>query len=130
MILDESTFYLYAAQHYDNPQCHSTDEFHDDLKRFQYLKRLLKRYKENGELRTRLILNHLIVLYNCFEAPQITSNMLFMKLEDFHDVLKPFVLFLSYLPDTIEYDNVKLRSSSIGIDVGVVEKLRTLKDDE
>ena len=59
--LDESNFILYAAAHYDNPQCYDTDEFYDDLKRFKYLKRLFNRYKETGELKERLILNHLIV---------------------------------------------------------------------
>ena len=64
--LDDTNFMLYAAAHYDNPQCYDTDEFYDDLKRFKYLKRLLNRYKETGELKERLILNHLTVIYNVF----------------------------------------------------------------
>ena len=62
--LDDSNFMLYAAANYDNPQLYDTDEFYDDLKRFKYLKRLFNRYKETGELKERLILNHLIVIYN------------------------------------------------------------------
>ena len=69
--LDDSNFMLYAAANYDNPQCYDTDEFYDDLKRFKYLKRLLNRYKETGELKERLILNHLTVIYNVFgSTPQ------------------------------------------------------------
>ena len=60
--LDDSNFILYAAAHYDNPQCYDTDEFYDDLKRFKYLKRLFNRYKETGELKERLILNHLVLM--------------------------------------------------------------------
>ena len=62
--LDEFNFLLYAAKHYDNPQCYDTVEFYDDLKRFKYIKRLLNRYVEEGDLKERLILNHIIVLNN------------------------------------------------------------------
>ena len=61
--LDNSNFLLYAAKHYDNPQCFDTKEFYDDLKRFKYLKRLFNRYKETGDLKERLIINHLQILY-------------------------------------------------------------------
>ena len=77
--LDDSNFMLYAAANYDNPQCYDTDEFYDDLKRFKYLKRLLNRYKETGELKERLILNHLTVIYNVFGSTPAT-RLLFFKL--------------------------------------------------
>ena len=64
--LNEENFTLFAIRHYDNPQCTSTEEFYEDIRRFRYLKRLLKRYLKSGELRERLILNHLIVLSNLF----------------------------------------------------------------
>ena len=64
--LNEENFTLFAIKHYDNPQCTSTEEFYEDIRRFRYLKRLLKRYLNSGELRERLILNHLIVLSNLF----------------------------------------------------------------
>ena len=64
--LNESNFLIYAMHHYDNTQCYSLNEFEDDLKKFLYLKKLLSRYKNNGELKERLILNHIIVLYNIF----------------------------------------------------------------
>ena len=64
--LNEDNFTLFAIRYYDNPQCTSTEEFYEDIRRFRYLKRLLKRYVKTGELRERLILNHLIVLSNLF----------------------------------------------------------------
>ena len=77
-ILNENNFILFAAKHYDNPQCHDTTEFFDDLKRFKYLKRLFSKYEEHGELKERLILNHLIILYNVFGVS--TTKMLLYKL--------------------------------------------------
>ena len=95
MKLNEESFIIYAAKSYDMKKAASIEEFNEDLKRFQYLKRLFKRYDEDNELRVRLILNHLIVLYNCFGP--MSTNMLFMKLEGYHHLLKPFVMFLNYL---------------------------------
>ncbi len=80
MVLDESTFMLYAAKHYDMKKAASTEEFYDDLKRFQYLKRLFRRYEEFDELKVRLILNHMIVIYNCFGLAG--TPMLFLRLEE------------------------------------------------
>ena len=85
--LDESNFFLYAAKHYTNPYCYDTLEFYDDLNRFKYLKRLFSRYQESGELKERLILNHIIVLYNIFGVEPAT-RMLFLKLYEFHKYLK------------------------------------------
>ena len=84
--LDESNFVIFAAKHYDNPQCLSTIEFLEDLSRFKYLKKLFNRYEESGELKERLILNHLIVLYNCFD--QETTRMLFVKMPNYYEYLK------------------------------------------
>lgn len=122
MHLSDESFQFYAARHYDNPQCHSIEEFEDDLKRFQYLRRLMKRYRERGELKTRLILNHLTVLYNCFD--QQATAMLFMRLEGFHSILKPFLLFFNRLPPTVNYNGVQLNTSDIALDSGVVDQLR------
>jgi len=79
--LDETNALLYAAKHYDNPQCYDTIEFYDDLKRFQYLKRLFNRYKETGEIKERLAINHIIILYNVF-GPVHCTRLLFLKLHD------------------------------------------------
>jgi hypothetical protein len=124
MILDESTFMLYAAKHYDMRRAASADEFYDDVKRFQYLKRLFRRYEETNELKVRLILNHLIVIYNCFGLA--ATPMLFMRLEEYHKYLKPFLVFLNYLTDTVEYGEKKIITSSIPIDATIVKELREL----
>lgn len=103
MKLTESTFLLYAAKNYDNPHCSDIIEFEEDLKRFQYLRKLFGRYKQTGELKERLILNHLIIIYNVF-GPEATS-MLFMKLEEYHDCLKPFIEYLNFMPRYVLYNN-------------------------
>lgn len=124
MILDEKTFILYAAKHYDTLRSSGIDEFYEDLKRFQYLKRLFRRYEDDGDLRLRLILNHLIVLYNCF-GPAAT-NMLFFKLKEYHTYVKPFALFLNYMPEYIEYEGIKILDSDIALDPKIVEELRKI----
>ena len=77
--LNEGNFLVYAMHHYDNPQCHSLQEFEEDIKKFLYLKKLLSRYKNSDELRERLILNHIIVLYNIFG--DAATRMLFHKID-------------------------------------------------
>jgi len=122
MKLGESTFLLYAAKYYDNPHCSDTAEFEEDLKRFQYLRKLFGRYKQTGELKERLILNHLIVLYNLFGLE--TTNMLFMKLEEHHEYLKPFVEYLNYMPSYIEYEDVKIKKHYIHGDQNIEKVLK------
>jgi hypothetical protein len=122
MKLNESTFLLYAMNQYDNPACHEMEEFEEDLKRFQYLRRLFSRYKQFGELRERLILNHLIILYNVFGLK--TTNMLFFRLEGYHEYLKPFVEYLNYLPEYIEYDNQLLMTHNIKSDLLIENTLK------
>jgi hypothetical protein len=124
--LDESNFLLYAAKHYDNPQCLDTEEFYDDLKRFKYLKRLFGKFEESGELRERLIINHLIVLYNVFG--QHATRMLFLKLEPYYPYLKPFLVLLNYMPDKviIGTECKTIYSSDIPMDQRVIEVLRKI----
>lgn len=122
MILTESTFLLYASKHYDNPQCTDISEFEEDLKRFQYLRKLFGRYRQDNELKERLILNHLIIIYNVF-GPNAT-NMLFMKLHEFHDCLKPFVEYLNFMPQIIQYEDVALGKDNIIGDKTVIETLK------
>ena len=90
---------MFAIKHYDNPQCEGESEFHDDMKRFKYIKRLLIKYQDSGELKERLILNHLIVVFNVFGA-EAGSTLLLFKLEpEFWSILKTFMVFLNMLPD-------------------------------
>jgi hypothetical protein len=97
--LTEKTFLMYAIKHYNNPQCCDMDEFNEDINRIKYIKRLLRRYDKTGELRERLILNHIIILGNVFTA-KIASRMLMYKIEpELHSFLKTFLLFLDFLPE-------------------------------
>lgn len=122
MRLAESTFLLYASKHYDNPQCSDISEFEEDLKRFQYLRKLFGRYRQDDDLKERLILNHLIIIYNVF-GPEAT-NMLFMRLQEYHEYLKPFVEYLNFMPEFIMYEDVVLHKSNISSDTFISEKLK------
>jgi len=96
--LNRRNFELYAAQNYNNPECLDIEEFKEDLARFKYLKRLLRRYELADDLQIRLILNHIIVLYNVFGI-EAANRMLWYKIEPEHwTYIKPFLVFLNYLP--------------------------------
>jgi len=124
--LDNSNFLLYAAKHYDNPQCFDTKEFYDDLKRFKYLKRLFNRYKETGDLKERLIINHLQVLYNLFGI-EPTTRMLFLSLKRHHECLKPFLILFNTMPECIfNIEGRDIRNSDISMDNQIVEVLRKI----
>jgi hypothetical protein len=125
--LDDSNFVLYAAKHYDNPQCYDVEEFHDDLKRFKYLKRLLGKYEDTGELRENLILNHIIVLYNVFG--DAATRMLFFKLVGYYSYLKPFLVLLDRMPDVlvgIGFSTSVIKGNDIVMDTHIVQKLRKI----
>lgn len=111
-------------KHYDNPQCTEMSEFEEDIKRFQYLRKLFSRYRQDNELKERLILNHLIVLFNVF-GPGAT-NMLFMRLHEFHEFLKPFVEYLNYMPRLIMYEDTVINSDSITSDEFVINRLKEI----
>ena len=116
--LNEKNLLLYAAKHYNNPKFSDIDDFHEDLKRFKYIKRLLNRYIENDELSERLILNHLIVIFNMFGI-EAALNILDLKLEDKHwPVIKPFLIFLNYIKND--------QYTGITMDPTVVETLRKI----
>lgn len=122
--LNDSNFLIYAAKNYDNPQCFDTKEFYDDLKRFKYLKRLFNRYKETGELKERLIINHLQVLYNLFGV-EATTKMLYFILKTHHDCLSPFLILFNTMPDVVYgVDGKNIHTSDISMDLKVVEILR------
>lgn len=126
--LDETNFLLYAAKHYDNPHCYDTLEFYDDLNRFKYIKRLFNRYEETGELKERLVVNHLTVLYNIFGAEPAT-RMLFLKLKDQYHFLKPFLVLMGYMPEvvgSIGIEGSNIISSDIHMDENIVEMLRNI----
>ena len=96
--LNKRNFELFAAQNYNNPECLDIEEFKEDLARFKYLKRLLRRYEITEDLQVRLILNHIIVIYNVFGI-ESANKMIWYKIEPEHwTYIKPFLVFLNYLP--------------------------------
>jgi len=122
-LLNENNFLVYAMHHYDNPQCHSIQEFEEDLKKFLYLKKLLSRYKKDDELRERLILNHIIVLYNVFG--DAATNMLFYKIDSScWDTLITFLVYLERMPEIVPNYGIKL--SDVKLDEKVIITLRKI----
>lgn len=126
-VLREDNFLLIAAALYDNPQCTTDEEFIDDLARMKYLKKLLTRYEETGELKERLILNHLVVLNNVF-GPEHLPRMLYLKMAKQFRYVKPFLEFLSIMPEYIINVRVEetVPASSIVSDPGIVAALRAI----
>jgi len=124
--LEASNLVLYAAKNYDNPQCFDTKDFYDDLKRFKYLKRLFNRYKETGELKERLIINHLQVLYNLFGV-EATTRLLFLSLKKHRECLKPFLVLFNTMPEIVKnIEGYDIHSSDIVMDPYVVDVLRKI----
>ncbi len=126
--LNDDTFLMYAMREYNNMQCTDIEEFHDDLKKIKYIKRLFNIYKNDGQLKERLILNHLSLFYNVFTV-QAGTRILFYKIEkDFWPILKTFLIFLERMPDKIESIRGKtILATDIKLDEGIVTKLRTIK---
>ena len=126
--LNDENFLMYAMKEYNDIQCTSIEEFYDDLKKIKYIKRLFNIYKNTGQLKERLILNHLIVFYNVFPI-QAGTRILFYKIEKaFWQMLKTFLIFLDRMPETV--DSIRgeiIRASDIQLDDGVVTRLRTIK---
>lgn len=123
MILTEDNFLQYAMHSYDNPQCVTIEEFEDDLKRFTYVKKLFYRYKDNNDLQERIILNHLIILYNVFG--ETTTRMLFFKMEkELWNYLATFLVFLQRMPDNmVEFG---FHISDFKFDNIIIERLRKI----
>lgn len=124
--LTNENFILFASKYYTNSHCIDILEFHDDLKRIRYIKRLFKKFKETGELKERLIINHLMILYNSFE-PRAMTRMLLFKLEEHLDCLKPFLIMLNYwTTDVGKIDGKDLVDSRIPLNAMIVDTLRKI----
>lgn len=125
--LHDGNFLIYAAKCYDRPLILQT-EFEDDLSRIKYVKRLLKKYKQTGEFKERLVLNHIIILANVFGV-EPTVNMLFFKIDpEDYPLLKTILLFLNYLPThlKITFNKYYLIQEEIPVDLVVAERLRSI----
>lgn len=116
--LTNKNFALFAANHYDNPECIDVEEFKEDLSRFKYLKRLIGRYETAGDLQERLIINHLIVIHNVFGIEAANKMIQFKIGKDHLKYIKPFLIFLNYIKET---DMVE-----IPLDDNIVQRLRNL----
>jgi hypothetical protein len=124
--LNDDNFLMYAMKAYNSPHC-IMSEFESDLKRTKYLKRLFRRYKVTKTLKERLILNHIILLYNVFGVDAATRILFFKIDETSYDVLKTFLIYLNYMPDKVK--GIKGRdiiSSDILVDMNVAEILRKI----
>ena len=124
--LTEDNFTIYAMKSYNSPHC-IMSEFEGDLKRTKYLKKLFRKYKKTKLLKERLILNHIILLYNVFGVEACT-RILFYKIDDRdYDILKTFLIYLNYMPSKVVGINGKdIESSSIMVDMDIAEILRKL----
>ena len=119
MKLNKNNLVIYAAKHYYNPTHIDGEEFFDDLKRFKYVKRLVNRYQTNGDLAERLILNHLIVIFNVFGV-EAGLRMLEFKIPSESDwsIIKPFLIYLRHIENT--------KYASTPMDPRIVEELRKI----
>ena len=126
--IDDSNFLLFAAKCYDNPSCTGQLEFEEDLNRIKYIKRLFRKYRDGKELRERLILNHLIILYNVYYHEGCT-RMLCFRLYKYLDYLKPFLVYLGYWPERVGpvgINKEEILDSDIKMDLKIIEALRKL----
>ena len=123
--LTNDNILIYAVKAYDKPNC-IMSEFKEDMKRFNYLKRLFKRYRKVGELREQLVLNHLVVICNVF-GPEVATRILFFKMsKDDFSALKTYLLFLSCMPEKVRgIKGHDIISSEIPVDMTIANILRT-----
>ncbi len=116
--LNKENFLLFAIRYYDNPTASTQEEFEEDLKRFKYVKRWLKKYHESGTINSHLLLNHIIIIFNCWSDAAIP--MFFYKIDpDYWGYLKSFFIFLDRLP---EYPRTGL--DNIKEDINILDKLK------
>ena len=116
--LNEENFLLYAAHNYKNPNCVDVEEFYDDLNRFKYIKRLLGRYYNDDDLQERLIINHIVILYNVFGIEAATKMIWYKVDQKYWPVVRPILLYLNYITEEEKVD--------VPLDPLIVEKLRKI----
>ena len=126
--LNEKNYLHFAMKFYDNRQCTSIEEFNEDLNKIKYVKRLFNRFLDTGELRTNLILNHLIVVYNVFENEAATRMLFFRVEKKFYSILKPFLIFLNRLPEKIKgIDGEDIQTNHIPLNETTIKELRKIE---
>jgi hypothetical protein len=116
--LNNANFEIYAANHYRNSSCLDVQDFYDDVAKFKYVVRLLRRYRDTGKIQERLLLNHIITIYNVFEIGA-ANRMIFHKVDtNLWPTLKTFLVYLHYLPENLH--------KNINIDLSIAKKLKEL----
>jgi hypothetical protein len=125
--LTNDNIMLYAIKSYDKPNM-LMSEFKEDMKRFNYLKRLFRRYRKDNDLKNQLILNHIVVLSNVFGAEVITRLLFFKMAKEDYSAIKTYLLFLSHMPDIVRgIRGQNLLSSDIPVDMNIANTLRKIK---
>lgn len=125
--LTNDNIMLYAMKAYEKPDC-IMSEFKEDMKRFNYLKRLFRRYRKYDEMRERLVLNHLVVLYNVFGVETLSRLLFFKVTKEDYPIVKTYLLFLSCMPEVIRgIKGDDVMSADIPVDMKIAELLRNLK---
>ena len=125
--LTNDNIMLYAIKSYDKPNM-LMSEFKEDMKRFNYLKRLFRRYRKDNDLKNQLILNHIVVLRNVFGAEVITRLLFFNMAREDYSAIKTYLLFLSHMPDVVlGIRGQNLLSSDIPVDMNIANTLRKIK---
>jgi len=122
--LTNENYLMYALLHYDNPHCIDIKEYFEDVRKLKYIKRLFNRYKEDGVMKERLILNHLISFYNVFENESATRLLFFRVGQEYHSLLKTFLVYLNRMPEKI---NENLYSIDIQLEDNIIKILRNLE---
>ena len=124
--VNDKNFMMFAIQSYDNTMCASEEEFQEDLTRIRSISRSFSRYRKTGEINERLVLNHLIVLYNVFEGEAMTKMLVF-KLQNYLEYLKPFLMLIARWPEYVEgVFEERLIGTDISMDMKLVDKLRAI----
>ena len=122
--LTEENFLILAASHYRIKYFSTSEEFLSDIKRIVYIKKLLTRFKTSGKIDEQLIMNHIIILNNIF-GPEFLCRILYLKMSNYFEYLKPFLIFLCLLPDIIpQVNGIDIDSVLIEMNGDIISKLR------
>lgn len=125
--LNKENIDVFSELSYRNPQCLSSEDFYEDMNRVKYVKRLFNKYNRGGEIKTRLILNHIIAFYNVFENRDATRILFFKMEESYWPLLKTFLLYLSYMPEIVHGVNGRnIMSDDINIDTSIFRELEDI----
>lgn len=126
--VSDDNFMIFAARYYDNPSCATEADFLEDLNRIKFIMKMFKRYEKDGNINERLVLNHLILIYNVFER-EAATRLLVLKLRNYLSMLKPFLVLLNFWPERITKvgsEEAVILGSDIPMDQRLVEKLRKI----